>query len=172
MGTAGYMSPEQLKGHTIDQRSDVFSFGAILYEMLSGRRAFDGDSAAETMSAILKRIHLIYPTPKGAYQAKAVRFFVFPSEKAILVPDSQQISPDGTTLVYIASGLDGRRAGSIAEENSLDKSAAPQQTWECGSHRMRSGTRDGQRFIVNTIVGDSAQVPITVVLNWTADLKR
>jgi serine/threonine protein kinase len=54
MGTAGYMSPEQLKGQRIDQRSDIFALGAILYEMLSGRRAFHGESAAETMSAILK----------------------------------------------------------------------------------------------------------------------
>jgi Tol biopolymer transport system component len=54
MGTAGYMSPEQVKGQPADHRSDIFSFGAILYEMLSGRRAFKGGSAVETMSAILK----------------------------------------------------------------------------------------------------------------------
>jgi len=49
MGTMGYMSPEQLKGQPADHRSDIFSFGAILYEMLSGKRAFRGDSMAETM---------------------------------------------------------------------------------------------------------------------------
>jgi Tol biopolymer transport system component len=54
MGTLGYMSPEQVKGKPADARSDIFSFGAILYEMLSGKRAFHGDSAAETMSAILR----------------------------------------------------------------------------------------------------------------------
>jgi len=54
MGTVGYMSPEQVRGMQLDQRSDIFSFGAILYEMLSGRKAFRGDTAADTMSAILK----------------------------------------------------------------------------------------------------------------------
>jgi serine/threonine protein kinase len=54
MGTAGYMSPEQARGVELDPRSDIFSFGAILYEMLSGKRAFHGDTAADTMSAILK----------------------------------------------------------------------------------------------------------------------
>src|SRR6266568_6776319 len=54
MGTMGYMSPEQLKGQPADHRSDIFSFGAILYEMLTGKRAFRGDSMAETMSAILR----------------------------------------------------------------------------------------------------------------------
>jgi serine/threonine protein kinase len=54
LGTLGYMSPEQVRGKPADARSDIFSFGAILYEMLSGRRAFHGDSAADTMSAILK----------------------------------------------------------------------------------------------------------------------
>src|SRR5437588_3170914 len=55
MGTVGYMSPEQVRGQTADHRSDLFSFGAILYEMLSGRRAFHGESSVETMSAILKQ---------------------------------------------------------------------------------------------------------------------
>ncbi len=54
MGTAGYMSPEQVRGVAVDPRSDIFSFGAILYEMLSGKRAFHRDTAADTMSAILK----------------------------------------------------------------------------------------------------------------------
>jgi Tol biopolymer transport system component len=54
MGTAGYMSPEQVRGLVVDARSDIFSFGAILYEMLSGKRAFHGDTPADTMSSILK----------------------------------------------------------------------------------------------------------------------
>ena len=54
MGTIGYMSPEQVRGKAADHRSDIFSFGAILYEMLSGRRAFRGESTADTISAILR----------------------------------------------------------------------------------------------------------------------
>jgi TolB-like protein/tetratricopeptide (TPR) repeat protein len=54
MGTVGYMSPEQVRGLPVDHRSDIFSFGAILYEMLSGRKAFKKDTAADTLSAILK----------------------------------------------------------------------------------------------------------------------
>src|SRR5580658_3120508 len=54
LGTAGYMSPEQVRGIAVDARSDIFSFGAILYEMVSGKRAFHRDTAADTMSAILK----------------------------------------------------------------------------------------------------------------------
>jgi eukaryotic-like serine/threonine-protein kinase len=54
LGTLGYMSPEQVRGKPADHRSDIFSFGAILYEMLSGRKAFQGDSAADTMTAILR----------------------------------------------------------------------------------------------------------------------
>jgi len=54
MGTVGYMSPEQVRGQPADHRSDIFSFGAILHEMITGRRAFRRETMAETMSAILK----------------------------------------------------------------------------------------------------------------------
>jgi hypothetical protein len=54
MGTAGYMSPEQVRGQVADPRSDIFAFGAILYEMIAGKRAFHGETSADTMSAILK----------------------------------------------------------------------------------------------------------------------
>jgi serine/threonine protein kinase len=54
LGTAGYMSPEQVRGKEVDARTDIFAFGAILYEMLSGCRAFKGESSVETMNAILK----------------------------------------------------------------------------------------------------------------------
>src|SRR6185436_2291796 len=54
LGTVGYMSPEQVRGQRIDHRSDIFSFGSVLYEMLSGKRAFRGPSTVETLNAILK----------------------------------------------------------------------------------------------------------------------
>jgi Tol biopolymer transport system component len=54
MGTASYMAPEQVRGEAADPRTDIFAFGAVLYEMLSGVRAFRRDTAAETMTAVLK----------------------------------------------------------------------------------------------------------------------
>ncbi len=61
LGTASYMSPEQIEGRKVDARSDIFSFGAVLYEMVTGQRAFEGDSQMPTLSAILRED----PKPAG-----------------------------------------------------------------------------------------------------------
>ena len=65
MGTVGYMSPEQVRGKTVDHRTDIFAFGAILYEMLTGKRAFQRSTSAETMTAILN------DDPPGISQTRA-----------------------------------------------------------------------------------------------------
>jgi Tol biopolymer transport system component len=63
MGTVAYMSPEQVRGQEVDQRSDIFSLGTVLYELLTGKRPFAGESAADIMSAILNNDPIDLPDP-------------------------------------------------------------------------------------------------------------
>ena len=66
LGTVGYMAPEQVRGQAVDHRADIFAFGAVLFEMLTGERAFNGDTPIETMSAILKADPLEIPAASVA----------------------------------------------------------------------------------------------------------
>ncbi len=54
LGTAAYMSPEQARGKTVDKRTDIWAFGAVLFEMLTGRRAFDGETVSDTLASVLR----------------------------------------------------------------------------------------------------------------------
>ena len=55
IGTAAYMSPEQARGRAADQRSDVFAYGCVLYEMLTGKQAFQGEEASDVLASVLAR---------------------------------------------------------------------------------------------------------------------
>jgi|RhiMetdeSRZDD1v2_1073273.scaffolds.fasta_scaffold06876_13 eukaryotic-like serine/threonine-protein kinase len=106
LGTVGYMSPEQVRGKPADHRSDIFSFGALLYEMLSGRRAFQRESPAETMSAIaredppelsgispgLDRIvhHCLEKDPAERFQSARDLAFDLASGSTVSVPQKTQ----------------------------------------------------------------------------------
>jgi serine/threonine protein kinase len=54
IGTAAYMSPEQARGEQVDHRADIWAFGAVLYEMLTGKQAFNGETASDTLASVLK----------------------------------------------------------------------------------------------------------------------
>ena len=54
IGTAAYMSPEQARGKAVDRRADIWAFGAVLYEMLTGRKAFEGETVSDTLAAVLR----------------------------------------------------------------------------------------------------------------------
>ena len=74
LGTLHYMAPEQLDGRDVDTRADIFAFGAVLFEMVTGMKAFDGESPARVMSAILRdepaRVSSLVPvTPAGSRRA-------------------------------------------------------------------------------------------------------
>jgi Tol biopolymer transport system component len=126
MGTAGYMAPEQVRAQAVDARTDIFAFGAVLYEMLSGRRAFQRDTAADTMTAILQedppeitgtradvspaldRIvrHCLEKSPNERFQSAR--------DVAFALESSLDSGPAHTALTGVAGVSGGRRSGTFA----------------------------------------------------------
>jgi TolB-like protein len=119
MGTVSYMSPEQVRGLSVDHRSDIFSFGAILYELLSGRKAFGRDTASDTMAAIM-RDEPPEPSESGRSVPPALDHIVrhclekdrdsrFQSAKDIVFALSEQSSPAVSGGARFAASPAGRR---------------------------------------------------------------
>ncbi|HWY48400.1 MAG TPA: protein kinase [Bryobacteraceae bacterium] len=113
MGTPGYMSPEQVRGLATDHRSDIFSFGVILHELLTGKRVFHGETSVETMVAILKREAPELPetVPAGLRQTVAHCLEKDPVNRFQSVKD----------LAFALQSL----SGSAITKSSLETSAAP-----------------------------------------------
>jgi hypothetical protein len=109
LGTVGYMSPEQLRGKPVDARSDLFSLGAVMYEMLSGRRAFQGDSSADVMSAILNKEPPELPENTAEF-SPALDHMV----RRCLEKDPQQRFQSAGDLAFQLQELSGNRTTSSA----------------------------------------------------------
>jgi eukaryotic-like serine/threonine-protein kinase len=109
MGTAAYMSPEQALGRRVDERSDIFSLGAVLYEMASGKQAFVGNTPSEVLDAILHR----HPTPLLRLQPELPDGLSLVVEKA-LGKDASDRYPRMADLAADLRRLEGGRGGLIA----------------------------------------------------------
>src|SRR6201987_4583900 len=124
MGTVGYMSPEQVRGNTADSRSDIFSFGAILYEMLTGTRAFKCNSSVEAMHAIRREDPPEIPTTDGRISPGTERVMRRCLEKA-----SDERFQSARDLAFALEGLSGSssRTDTLAESARLETKRHP---WE------------------------------------------
>jgi len=109
MGTVGYMPPEQVRGQAADGRADIFSFGAILYEMLSGERAFHGASNVETMNAILKDD----PPELGSLDGNIPPGLVRVVDRC-LEKEPRQRFQSASDLAFALEALSGSKAGSVS----------------------------------------------------------
>ncbi len=120
MGTAGYMSPEQVRAIDVDHRSDIFSFGAILYEMLSGHRAFRRDSSVETMNAILKEDPPDL-SASGAHVSPAVDRII----RRCLEKSAGERFQNARDLAFALEGLSGTSTQTAMSSDSPKSSRRP-----------------------------------------------
>ena len=130
LGTAPYMSPEQAEAKLADARSDIFSFGAVLYEMLSGRRAFTGDSAIAIMAAVLHREPESFETAPGLQsivtrclrKSPADRFQTMSQVKDALLAAGGGVSSPGAA---VSGALTSRAAPSPPVESTPSIAVLP-----------------------------------------------
>ncbi len=135
LGTIGYMSPEQIRRSPADHRSDIFSFGLVLYEMLSGNRAFRGGSEAETMTAILNQDPPPLPEPTGEVFVALERIMRYCVERRPqdrfqstrdLVFDLEALTPAGTAG---APGWPSRRGRRLRQSKRCSRARWPAPSW-------------------------------------------
>ena len=150
MGTAGYMSPEQVRGQAADRRSDIFAFGAILYEMISGKRAFHGETSADTMSAILKE-----ETPELSETARNVPAGLERIVRHCLEKNPSQRFHSAGDLAFDLESLTeisatSSKSGAQAAVQEARGAAVASQTGECGGRDRVGGGPDRSGLVAGT----------------------
>jgi serine/threonine protein kinase len=128
MGTASYMAPEQVRGQAPDPRTDIFSFGAVLYEMLSGARAFRRDTAAETMTAVLKD-----DPPELSDPAHRVSPALERIVRRCLEKNAEQRFQSARDLSFALGALSGSEVSAAARAATTPPRRVPVLLWLCGA---------------------------------------
>ena len=135
LGTAAYMSPEQARGKTVDKRADIWAFGCVLYEMLTGQRAFDGEGVSETMARVIEREPDWARLP--ATLSPALRTYI-----TTLLAERSQAARAGHRRCPAGAG--GRVRDGCAADGCANGclGLAPRRTCRCcGNHRERRDRR-------------------------------
>ena len=133
MGTAGYMAPEQVRGQAIDHRTDLFAFGSVLYEMISGQRAFSRDTSAETMTAILKE-----DPPELANRANVVSPALERIVRRCLEKRPEQRFQSAQDLAFALGTLSGTDASGAARATPAPPPKARRWLWAAGALALLS----------------------------------
>ena len=126
IGTVAYMSPEQLRSKTVDHRSDIFSFGAILYEMLAGNRAFRGETEVDTMTAVLRE-----EPPVANLEQAAIPAGYQDIVKHCLEKEPENRFQSAKDLAFALQTLSGSTPARIAPPRKQDQFGCFGRWWLC-----------------------------------------
>jgi serine/threonine-protein kinase len=130
LGTAAYMSPEQAKGKPVDKRSDIWAFACVLYEMLSGRRAFDGEDVSDTLASVLKDEPDWSALPASVNSALRVLL------RRCLQRDPARRIGDASSLLFVFDEID-----SLAQSDPVDTRDVQTQVREAVATQRRTMLR-------------------------------